>query len=68
LIARITIRRPTPALAVAFSGGLLRDRNTLTQELEQCIAAASLDVRVLATRVEPCIGALHEARRLMAAS
>jgi glucosamine kinase len=68
LIARMTTRRPTPALPVAFSGGLLRERNALTQQLEQCIAAAALDVRVLATRVEPCIGALHEARRLMAAS
>lgn len=68
LIRRIMLRCPTPALPVVLSGGLLRERNALTQALEQCIAAASLDVRVLAGRVEPCIGALHEARRLMAAS
>jgi N-acetylglucosamine kinase-like BadF-type ATPase len=68
LIRRITLRRPTPALPVAFSGGLLRQRNALTQRLEQCIADAPLDVRVLAARVEPYIGALSEARRLMAAS
>ncbi len=68
LSARIMLRRPTPALPVDFAGGLLRERNALTKALEQCIAGASLDVRVLAARVEPCIGALHEARRLMAAS
>jgi N-acetylglucosamine kinase-like BadF-type ATPase len=68
LIARITLRCPARALPVVLSGGLLRERNALTQTLEQCIAAESIDVRVLAARVEPCIGALHEARRLMAAS
>jgi N-acetylglucosamine kinase-like BadF-type ATPase len=68
LIRRILLRCPTPTLPVVFSGGLLRERNALTQALEECIAAASLDVRVIAARVEPCIGALHEARRLMAAS
>ncbi|HLY03797.1 MAG TPA: BadF/BadG/BcrA/BcrD ATPase family protein [Candidatus Cybelea sp.] len=68
LIARITLRHPKPALPVVFSGGLLRQGNALTQQLEQRIAGASLDVRVLAARVEPCIGALHEARRLMATS
>ena len=68
LIRRITLRRPTPALPVVFSGGVLRQRNALTQRLEQCIADAPLDVRVLAARVEPYIGAISEARRLMAAS
>jgi N-acetylglucosamine kinase-like BadF-type ATPase len=68
LIRRIVLRRPTPALPIVFSGGLLSERNALTQRLEQCIAAASLDVHVLALRVQPCIGALHEARRLMATS
>jgi N-acetylglucosamine kinase-like BadF-type ATPase len=68
LIRRITLRRPTPALPVVFSGGVLRQRNALTQRLEQCIADAPLDVRVLAARVEPYIGALSEARRLMAPS
>jgi N-acetylglucosamine kinase-like BadF-type ATPase len=68
LIARVTIRSPKRALPVVLSGGLLRQRNALTQRLEQCIAGAPLDVRVLASRVEPYIGALSEARRLMAAS
>jgi N-acetylglucosamine kinase-like BadF-type ATPase len=68
LIVRITLRCPARALPVAFSGGLLRERNVLARALEQWIAAASLDVRVLAARVEPCMGALHEARRLMPAS
>lgn len=68
LIRRITLRRPTPALPVVFSGGLLRQRHALTQQLEQCIADSPLDVRVLAARVEPYIGALSEARLLMAAS
>jgi glucosamine kinase len=66
LIARITTRSPKRALPVVFSGGLLRARNALTERLEQCIAGAPLDVRVLAARVEPYIGALAEARRLMA--
>jgi glucosamine kinase len=66
LIVRLTLQCPARALPVAFSGGLLRERNALTQALEQWIANASLDVRVLAARVEPCIGALHEARRLTA--
>jgi glucosamine kinase len=68
LIVRIASRCPARTLPVAFSGGLLRERNALTQALEERIAGESLDVRVLAVRVEPCIGALHEARRLMAAS
>jgi glucosamine kinase len=68
LIRHITIRHAKPALPVAFSGGLLRQHNTLTQQLERCIAAASLDVCVLTARVEPCIGALYEARRLMGTS
>ncbi len=68
LIRRIMLRCPTHTLPVVFSGGLLREGNALTQALEQCITAASLDVRVIAARVEPCIGALDEARRLMAAS
>ncbi|MGC9992726.1 MAG: BadF/BadG/BcrA/BcrD ATPase family protein [Candidatus Cybelea sp.] len=68
LIRRVTLRCPTHALPVVFSGGLLREGNALTQALERRIAAASLDVRVLPGRVEPCIGALYEARRLMAAS
>jgi N-acetylglucosamine kinase-like BadF-type ATPase len=66
LIARITTRSPKPALPVVLSGGLLRTRNALTERLEQCIAGAPLEVRVLAARVEPYIGALAEARRLMA--
>ncbi|MGA7200268.1 MAG: BadF/BadG/BcrA/BcrD ATPase family protein, partial [Candidatus Cybelea sp.] len=65
LIARITTRSPKRALPVAFSGGLLRARNALTERLEECISRAPLDVRVLAARVEPYIGALAEARRLM---
>jgi|HubBroStandDraft_2_1064218.scaffolds.fasta_scaffold01020_4 glucosamine kinase len=68
LIARITTRSPKPAFPVVFSGGLLRARNALTERLEQCIGGAPLDVRVLAARVEPYVGALTEARRLMAAS
>jgi glucosamine kinase len=68
LIARVMIRTPKSALPVVFAGGLLRQRNALTERLEQCIAGAPLDVRVLAARVEPYIGALSEARRLMAAS
>ena len=68
LIARVTVGSPKSALPVVFSGGLLRQRNALTERLEQCIAGAPLDVRVLAARVEPYIGALSEARRLMAAS
>ena len=68
LIARVEIRNPKCALPVVFSGGLLRERNALTQRLERCVADASLDVRILTARVEPYIGALSEARRLMAAS
>jgi N-acetylglucosamine kinase-like BadF-type ATPase len=68
LIARVTVGSPKSALPVVFSGGLLRQSNALTQRLEQCIVDAPLDVRVLAARVEPYIGALFEARRLMAAS
>jgi glucosamine kinase len=68
LIARVTLQSRRRALPVVFSGGLLRERNALTERLEQCIAAAPLDVRVLAVRVEPYMGALSEARRLMAAS
>ena len=68
LIARVTIRSPKSALPIVFAGGLLRQRNALTERLEQCIAGAPLDVRVLEARVEPYIGALSEARRLMAAS
>lgn len=68
LIRRITSRCPKRALPVAFAGGLLRERNALTQRLEQCIAAAALDVCVLSIRVEPYLGALSEARRLVASS
>jgi N-acetylglucosamine kinase-like BadF-type ATPase len=68
LIARVTTRSPKRALPVVFSGGLLRERNTLTERLEQYIAAAQLDVCVLAGRVEPYVGALSEARRLSVAS
>jgi N-acetylglucosamine kinase-like BadF-type ATPase len=68
LIARVKIQNPKCALPVVFSGGLLRERNALTQRLERCVADASLDLRVLTARVEPYIGALSEARRLMAAS
>jgi N-acetylglucosamine kinase-like BadF-type ATPase len=68
LIARVTIQSSKCALPVVFSGGLLRQRNALTQRLAQYITDAGLDVRVLAGRVEPYIGALSEARRLMAES
>jgi glucosamine kinase len=68
LIRQITVRCRKRGLPVAFSGGLLRERNALRERLERCIAETSPDVRVLAAGVEPYFGALAEARRLMAAS
>jgi N-acetylglucosamine kinase-like BadF-type ATPase len=65
LISRIVDRCAKSALPLAFAGGLLRERNALTDRLEQRIADAALDVRIVAARAEPYLGALAEARRLV---
>lgn len=54
------------AIPLAFSGGLLRERNALTQMLEEKIGEATLDAEILSTRREPYFGALAQARRLAA--
>jgi glucosamine kinase len=50
----------------AFSGGLLRDENVLTRALEARIAAELPHLRIVETRSEPYMGALADARRLIA--
>jgi N-acetylglucosamine kinase-like BadF-type ATPase len=56
------------AIAVGFSGGLLRENSPLTDGLAQRLAVAPLDLRVVPERREPYYGALTEALRLLAPS
>jgi N-acetylglucosamine kinase-like BadF-type ATPase len=50
----------------AFSGGLLRDENVLRRGLEARIAAELPNLRLVGARCEPYMGALADARRLVA--
>ncbi len=68
LMDRIVRRHATSALRVALSGGLLQDRNAIADGLEQRIAASALDVSLVEARVQPFVGALAQARRLVALS
>ncbi|HEY1883738.1 MAG TPA: BadF/BadG/BcrA/BcrD ATPase family protein [Candidatus Cybelea sp.] len=68
LIASIVEKCGRPALPLAFSGGLLREPNVLSQRLEQRIAEEWLDVTVVEKRTEPYTGALALARGLGAVS
>ncbi len=68
LIASIVEKCGRPALPLALSGGLLRERNALSARLEQRIAEEWLDVTVVEERTEPYAGALVLARRLAAVS
>lgn len=65
MIGIVVTRCNRPALPLAFSGGLLPERNALTARLTARIAAGALDVRIVETRREPYFGALSEARRLI---
>jgi glucosamine kinase len=56
-----------PALPLAFAGGLLRERNVLSERLEQRIAEEWVDVTLVDERTEPFAGALALARRLAGA-
>jgi N-acetylglucosamine kinase-like BadF-type ATPase len=67
LIGSIVEKCRRPALPLAFAGGLLRERNALSERLEQRIAEEWLDVTVVDQRTEPYAGALALARRLAAA-
>jgi N-acetylglucosamine kinase-like BadF-type ATPase len=66
MIRTLARRCDRRALPLAFSGGLLYERNVLTTRLEARIAESGLDVRVVETRRAPYLGALAEARRLIA--
>jgi N-acetylglucosamine kinase-like BadF-type ATPase len=68
LIASIVEKCGRPGLPLAFAGGLLRERNALSQRLEQRIAEEWLDVTVVDERAEPFAGALALARELAAVS
>jgi N-acetylglucosamine kinase-like BadF-type ATPase len=50
----------------AFSGGLLRDENVLRRGLAARIAAELPNLRIVEARCEPYMGALADARRLIA--
>ncbi len=63
MIRVVVTRCDRRALPLAFSGGLLRERNALCARLEELIERSALDVRVVETRREPYLGALSEARR-----
>jgi N-acetylglucosamine kinase-like BadF-type ATPase len=66
MIEEVALRCP-PETPLAFAGGLLRERNLLTDMLERCIADGALPVRVVARRVEPYYGALALAAQIAAA-
>lgn len=66
LIRTVVTRSGKQGLPLAFSGGLLRERNALSDLLEQRIAELPLDVRVVERRQDSYLGALSEARRLVA--
>jgi len=53
-----------PGTPLAFAGGLLRERNALTQRLERRIADSALTLRIKPERFEPYLGALRFAARL----
>ncbi len=65
MIRVVVTRGERRALPLAFSGGLLRERNALCARLEERIARSALDVRVVETRREPYFGALSEGLRLI---
>ena len=58
-------RRCPPQTPLAFSGGLLRERNELTERLQRRIVESALTVRVIEGRVEPYFGALAMAARVV---
>jgi N-acetylglucosamine kinase-like BadF-type ATPase len=68
LVASIVEKCGHPGLPLAFAGGLLRERNALSQRLEQRIAEEWFDVTVVDERAEPFAGALALARGLAAVS
>lgn len=58
MIETVALRCP-PQTPLALAGGLLRERNALTERLERRINASALQVRLLEARVEPYVGALR---------
>lgn len=65
MIETVALRCPSNT-PLAFSGGLLRERNPLTQRLERRIAQSGLKVRVIEDRFESYAGALLVADRALA--
>lgn len=65
MIETVALRCP-PQTPLAFAGGLLRERNALTQRLERYIHESALAVRLVEKRVAPYVGALAYAARIVA--
>jgi glucosamine kinase len=65
LVRRVVERSDERGLRLAFSGGLLRERNVLVALLQRRIAESPLHVAIVESRMEPYLGALAEARRLV---
>lgn len=65
LVADVAAQCAANQVPLAFAGGLLRQRNALTEQLDRRLSAASLSVRPIAKRVDPYFGALAEARALL---
>lgn len=63
MIEEVALHCP-PKTPLAFSGGLLRERNVFAQRLERRIADSALPVRVVEERVEPYVGALARAAQI----